>query len=156
MLGKNFVDLLAKQAKSAGKAVPKGYHGAPMPKASAAMPKGGYHGAPKPKRGTRAPMPATTRKGYRGAPMPRSPHAGYHGARMPVAPGPMHGPPVPVPGPMHGPLTPPPKQPGYFARHGKKTAAAVAGGAMVGGAIKNRTGKAVDPTTGLPKGMYGY
>jgi hypothetical protein len=39
---------------------------------------------------------------------------------------------------------------------GKKTAAAVAGGAMIGGAIRNRTGKAVDPTTGLPKGMYGY
>jgi hypothetical protein len=51
---------------------------------------------------------------------------------------------------------PPPKQPGFFAQHGKKTAAAVAGGALVGGAIKNRTGKAVDPTTGLPKGMYGY
>jgi hypothetical protein len=57
---------------------------------------------------------------------------------------------------MYGPLPPPPKQPGYFARHGKKTAAAVAGGAMVGGSIKNRTGKAVDPTTGLPKGVYGY
>ena len=80
---------------------------------------------------------------------------------MPTVRNPVHGPPVPAPYSNYypgkpKPPGPPPKDPGYFAKHGKKTAAAVAGGLMVGGAIKNRTGKAVDPTTGLPKGMYGY
>lgn len=152
MLGKTVIDLLADQAKSAGKAtakaVPRGYHGAPLPK-----PKTGYHGAPLPKPGTPMPSPARARpaRGYHGAPAPKRPVGGYRGGSMPGKSS-SYNPNNPPP-PGYGP---PPKQPGFFARHGKKTAAAVAGGAMVGGAIKNRTGKAVDPTTGLPKGMYGY
>jgi len=53
------------------------------------------------------------------------------------------------------PPGPPPKAPGLFANHGKKIAAGLAVGAM-GGAMMSRTGKAVDPQTGLPKGMYNY
>ena len=51
--------------------------------------------------------------------------------------------------------TPPPKEPGFFAQHGKKVAAAVAVGALGFGAMNNRSGKAVDPQTGLPRGIYG-
>jgi hypothetical protein len=51
--------------------------------------------------------------------------------------------------------TTPPKQPGFFAQHGKKVAAAVAVGAVGFGAMNNRSGKAVDPQTGLPRGIYG-
>lgn len=53
-------------------------------------------------------------------------------------------------------LPPPPKNPSAFAQHGKKIAGAIVAGGIIGGYAKNRTGKAVDPSTGLPKGVYGY
>ncbi len=104
--------------------------------------------------GSQIPITMGPTRGSTRVPMPKRKYGPAMPQYGPPVPGPQYGP--PVPGPQYGPLPPPPKQPGFFAKHGKKTAAAVAGGLMVGGSIKNRTGKAVDPTTGLPKGMYGY
>jgi hypothetical protein len=97
-----------------------------------------------------------------------------HGPAIPMGPGPTptYGPAIPmgrVPyqskkipvtaryrsQPIPIAATPPPKQPGFFAQHGKKVAAAVAVGAVGFGAMNNRSGKAVDPQTGLPRGIYG-
>jgi hypothetical protein len=59
-------------------------------------------------------------------------------------------------GPGMATVAPPPKNPAFFAQHGKKVAAGVVAGGVIGGYAKNRTGKAVDPSTGLPRGVYGY
>lgn len=53
-------------------------------------------------------------------------------------------------------VAPPPKAPGFFAQHGKKVAAGIAAGAIGFGMMNNRSGKAVDPQSGLPRGTYGY
>lgn len=53
-------------------------------------------------------------------------------------------------------LPPPPKAPSLFAGRGKMAAAAVVAGGIGYGAMRNRTGRAVDKQTGLPRGMYNY
>jgi hypothetical protein len=59
-----------------------------------------------------------------------------------------------------GTVPPPPNpgktSPGFFAQHGKKVAAAIAVGGIGVGAMNSRTGRGVDKTTGLPRGMYNY
>lgn len=90
-----------------------------------------------------------------------------HGMGFPRIDNPVHGPVRPLsPGggaagfPKHIPAPrsplPPPSTPKLFAGHGKKIAAAVAIGALGYGMISNKTGKAVDKQTGLPRGMYNY
>ena len=53
-------------------------------------------------------------------------------------------------------VTPPPKAPSLFAGRGKMAAAAVVAAGVGYGAMRNRTGRAVDKQTGLPRGMYNY
>ncbi len=146
MLGKGIIDnLLAKQVNSAGKAARTGYRSVPMPKAPAA--RTGYHGVPVPRTRT-AGASTGYRTGYAGNTGPRratpikGASQGYRTGNAGTS-----GPRAVVP--------PPPKAPGLFANHGKKIAAGLAVGAM-GGAMMSRTGKAVDPQTGLPKGIYNY
>ena len=51
---------------------------------------------------------------------------------------------------------PPPPNPKMMAGHGKKVAAGLVVGGAAFGMLSNKTGKAVDPSSGLPKGMYNY
>lgn len=146
MLGPGYIgDLLAKQINSAGKAARTGYRSVPMPKAPAA--RTGYHGVTIPSTRT-AGASTGYRTGYAGNTGPRrvtpikGASQGYRTGNAGTS-----GPRSVVP--------PPPKAPGLFANHGKKIAAGLAVGAM-GGAVMSRTGKAVDPQTGLPKGIYNY
>lgn len=53
-------------------------------------------------------------------------------------------------------MPPPPKAPSLFAGRGKMAAAAVVAGGIGYGTMRNRTGRAVDKQTGLPRGMYNY
>lgn len=80
----------------------------------------------------------------------------YGSRRSFSLPGSQGAPPKPMPIPATPPPNPSKMGPSFFARHGKKVAAGVVAGGVVGGYAKNRTGKAVDPSTGLPKGVYGY
>lgn len=54
------------------------------------------------------------------------------------------------------PTPPPMKNKASFARHGKTVAAAVAGAGALYGISKGSTGRAVDPSMGTPRGIYGY
>lgn len=146
-------------AKLTGKAV----NSAPIPKGRPVRGRPATPKAPRPKKqppitsGRPARGRPATPKPRRTPPPPSSPY----GNNIPTT-GPNYSNLPPPPGsaprgrPTGGIYGPPPKTPKLFGGHGKKVAGAVAGGLMVGGAIKNRTGNAVDPTTGLPKGMYGY
>jgi len=83
-----------------------------------------------------------------------------HGPGIPMGRAPYKSKPIPVTAryrsqPIPIAATTPPKEPGFFAQHGKKVAAAVAVGAVGFGAMNNRSGKGVDPQTGLPRGIYG-
>jgi hypothetical protein len=53
-------------------------------------------------------------------------------------------------------VTPPSKTPSLFAGKGKMAAAAVVAAGVGYGTMRNRTGRAVDKQTGLPRGMYNY
>jgi len=50
----------------------------------------------------------------------------------------------------------PPSSPRLMAGHGKKVAAGLVVGGATFGMLANKTGKAVDPSSGLPKGIYNY
>lgn len=173
MLGQGYIDDLARQAKSARKTANKAAAKRTIDARKAAS-RGTKVVTPA---GYRTAAPPPVRTGYHGIPMNAQPPP-----RMPGGPGGYHGAPMPaktpvVPGASPGYRTgtagnsgparsrvagapPPPSpnktSPGFFAQHGKKVAAGVVGGGVIGGYVKNRTGKAVDPTTGLPKGVYGY
>jgi hypothetical protein len=121
-----------------------------LPSGTRALPSGARAIGPPPRmQGPAIPMGPT-----------KAPRSRPHGPGIPMGPpkgpaGPVYGP--PIPGTQNVPVaaTNPPKGPGFFAQHGKKVAAAVAVGAVGFGAMNNRSGKGVDPQTGLPRGIYG-